>query len=304
MLVQHGLKTVARSWCSCCLLFVTLFLVSQGVLPLNLWCSPLRLVPVMLGWSRRNPWPWMLSLCACEWPQSSPVNVRPSSLRTGPETTMSWMCGVSWTAGKCTDFLIFFADHNVVFLLPLYKPVLRCHKPQTYSANQWLEDAMAQLQGPFACIDWDIFESNLEARAITDYIKYCISILFQQYHSELLRDIQTPPTTPTIVLGRNKKPLNVWTLTGCDPKPKLPAINDPISFTDDLNTFHTRFDTINSSEGCRVLLETLPLPEGCRCCLVFLVYTAGAKQAMTWWRLGKVLKGSWWHCHTCIFQWQ
>lgn len=50
------------------------------------------------------------------------------------------------------------------------------------------------------------------------------------------------------------------TLTGHDPKPKLAAITDPISFAGNLNTFYTRFDTMNYSEECKTILDTLPHP--------------------------------------------
>lgn len=38
-----------------------------------------------------------------------------------------------------------YSDHNVVFLLPQYKPELKRIKPQTHSITQWSEDAIAQL---------------------------------------------------------------------------------------------------------------------------------------------------------------
>lgn len=50
-------------------------------------------------------------------------------------------------------------------------------------------------------------------------------------------------------------------LTGLDPKPKLTAITDPISFAETLNTFYTRFDTVDFTKECKALLETLPILE-------------------------------------------
>ncbi|KAK0130744.1 hypothetical protein N1851_034591 [Merluccius polli] len=35
------------------------------------------------------------------------------------------------------------ADHNIVFLLPQYKQLLKRDKPATYSITQWSEDATA-----------------------------------------------------------------------------------------------------------------------------------------------------------------
>ncbi|KAI2664123.1 RNA-directed DNA polymerase from mobile element jockey [Labeo rohita] len=46
-----------------------------------------------------------------------------------------------------------FSDHNVIFLLPQYKPKLKRIKPTIYSATLWSEDAIEQLQGSLACTD-------------------------------------------------------------------------------------------------------------------------------------------------------
>lgn len=66
-----------------------------------------------------------------------------------------------------------FTDHNVVFLLPYYRQVLKRHNPQTYSIIQWLEDDTMQLQGSFACRDWDIFDCNLNERVFV-ITEFCI----------------------------------------------------------------------------------------------------------------------------------
>ena len=201
-----------------------------------------------------------------------------------------------------------FSDHNVVFLLPHYKPVLKRHKPQNCSINQWSEGAITQLQGSLACTDWDIFDGNLDERVsvITDYIKFCISTTipvktfkkypnskpwithhinhrlkekqeaFQQQDWVSLKIISRQVKNDIIMaklkykekLEQEFSTMNtkeafqkVRTLTGYDPKPKLAAITDPAKFAEDLNTFYTRFDTINCSEECKELLETLPIPE-------------------------------------------
>lgn len=65
------------------------------------------------------------------------------------------------------------ADHNIVVLLPQYTEVLKRHKPETYSVNHWSEEAIADLQGSLACIDWMVFDIDIEI--ITDYIKFCMA---------------------------------------------------------------------------------------------------------------------------------
>ncbi|GAA6215221.1 A disintegrin and metalloproteinase with thrombospondin motifs 17 isoform X1 [Lates japonicus] len=69
------------------------------------------------------------------------------------------------------------ADHNMICLLPVYRQELKRIKPQIYSAPQWTEDAIAQLQGSLACTDWEIFEGDLDHRVstVTDYINFCIT---------------------------------------------------------------------------------------------------------------------------------
>lgn len=56
------------------------------------------------------------------------------------------------------------ADHNIVFLLPQYRQLLKREKPVTYSITQWTEDITAQLQGSFACTDWSIFDGDLDKK--------------------------------------------------------------------------------------------------------------------------------------------
>lgn len=69
------------------------------------------------------------------------------------------------------------SDHNTNVLLPHYRPVMKQHKPQTFSSPQWSEDNTAHLQGALACTDWDIFDGSFEQTItiITDYIAFCIN---------------------------------------------------------------------------------------------------------------------------------
>lgn len=138
------------------------------------------------------------------------------------------MCGVSWTAGECADFLIFFADHNVVFLLTLYKPVLK----QTPDLERHPVDAMAQLQ-EFLVHAWTgIFLRSTWRRG-------CLPLLITSSSVFI--------TCITIPLRTLKRYLYLY--------------------------LYTQFDTISSSEECRVLLETLAIPEGFRSCLVCASFT-------------------------------
>lgn len=69
-------------------------------------------------------------------------------------------------------------DHSMVCLFPHYRQERKRQKPQSYSASQWTEDAITQLQGSLACITLDIFEGDLNEKLsiITGYIKFCIDL--------------------------------------------------------------------------------------------------------------------------------
>lgn len=49
----------------------------------------------------------------------------------------------------------------------------------------------------------------------------------------------------------------IRTLTGQESKFGLTAITKPTSFAEDLNIFYSRFDTVDCSDRCKALLETL-----------------------------------------------
>lgn len=51
-------------------------------------------------------------------------------------------------------------DHNVIHLLPVYKPRLKQRRPVIRRVSQWSEDAIACLQGCFACTDWEVWMSR------------------------------------------------------------------------------------------------------------------------------------------------
>lgn len=64
------------------------------------------------------------------------------------------------------------ADHNVICLLPLYWQELKCYKPQCYSAPQWLEDAIAHLQGSLTCTDLRVLMVILMTESLRVQIQY------------------------------------------------------------------------------------------------------------------------------------
>lgn len=110
-------------------------------------------------------------------------NVLPSFQRnvdipTRKENTLD-MCYGNITDAFCVRSYppLGLADHNIICLLLLYRQQLKRHKPQCYSAPQWSEGAIAQLQGSLACTDWSIFDGSLNERVsvISDYIKVCIN---------------------------------------------------------------------------------------------------------------------------------
>lgn len=67
---------------------------------------------------------------------------------TRKHNTLDLCCGtISDAFIAHAHALLGYSDHNVVFLLPHYKPELKRDKPHIHLATFWSEDAITQLQG-------------------------------------------------------------------------------------------------------------------------------------------------------------
>ena len=64
------------------------------------------------------------------------------------------------------------ADHNLVNLLPKYRPLVQRQKPKTIAIQEWNDDSLKHLQGSLECTDWDMF---IEAASSLDELTDTIS---------------------------------------------------------------------------------------------------------------------------------
>lgn len=77
-----------------------------------------------------------------------------------------------------------YSDHISVFLIPAYRPIVRCTKPLQKQVKIWPAGAISALQDCFESTDWHIFKeaatyddsTNLEeyTSSVTSYISKCI----------------------------------------------------------------------------------------------------------------------------------
>lgn len=68
------------------------------------------------------------------------------------------------------------SDHNTVYLVPTYKPILKETKPEHWSV--WSTESSQHIQDCFHCTDWDMFRescSDLDelTETVTAYINFC-----------------------------------------------------------------------------------------------------------------------------------
>lgn len=69
-----------------------------------------------------------------------------------------------------TRFPIANSDHNTVYLIPIYKTVLKSFKPKSKTVAVWLNDNVESLKGCFLCTDWTVFHCqhiDIATEAIT-----------------------------------------------------------------------------------------------------------------------------------------
>ncbi|KAJ8028790.1 hypothetical protein HOLleu_31125 [Holothuria leucospilota] len=74
------------------------------------------------------------------------------------------------------------ADHNLVLLLPKYRPVVQRLKPRVINIKQWSADAEDCLRDCFDSTDWSLFiDSSSDIHDLTEtissYIKFCEDLI-------------------------------------------------------------------------------------------------------------------------------
>ena len=69
------------------------------------------------------------------------------------------------------------SDHNVVYLVPTYKPKLKRNKPERKTIRVWSPDSIEGLKACFDCTMWEEFQQDSLDETVTvttDYIGFCV----------------------------------------------------------------------------------------------------------------------------------
>ncbi|XDV19566.1 hypothetical protein PO909_025015 [Leuciscus waleckii] len=77
------------------------------------------------------------------------------------------------------------SDHNVVYLVPMYKSVLKRHKVERRMVPVWTENSVHCLQDCFSVTDWDVFKNacpDLDelTETVSAYISFCEEMIIPQ----------------------------------------------------------------------------------------------------------------------------
>lgn len=77
------------------------------------------------------------------------------------------------------------SDHNIVYLVPSFKPVLKRQKPERRLVPVWSEEFIERLQDCYACTDWDVFKNSCESvdeltETVSDYVTFCEGLIIQK----------------------------------------------------------------------------------------------------------------------------
>ncbi|PIK37315.1 hypothetical protein BSL78_25853 [Apostichopus japonicus] len=73
------------------------------------------------------------------------------------------------------------ADHNLINLLPKYRPIVQRQKPSTVTVQQWNEDSLEHLRAALDATDWNAFmdaawDLDELTETVSDYINFCVEL--------------------------------------------------------------------------------------------------------------------------------
>ncbi|KAJ8031957.1 hypothetical protein HOLleu_25335 [Holothuria leucospilota] len=102
------------------------------------------------------------------------------------------------------------SGHNLVFLQPKYRPLVKRQKPQFISVKQWNSDAIGKHQGALECTDWDVFihsNSDLDSlvQTVIDYISFCTELAVPTRRIKIFPNNKPLITKPVKVIMNKKK---------------------------------------------------------------------------------------------------
>lgn len=103
------------------------------------------------------------------------------------------------------------SDHNLVSLVPKYRPLVQREPPVTRSVLSWTKEAWDSLKGCFDCTDWSVFTQaaqnvNELAETVCDYVNFCVDSCVPRKTVKVFAN-NKPWVTKNIkeVLNRKKK---------------------------------------------------------------------------------------------------
>lgn len=103
------------------------------------------------------------------------------------------------------------SDHNTVFLIPVYKTVLKRYKAETKYIRKWSDDSSLALQGCFDCTNWEVFESScFDIYDLTDvvssYIYFFEDMLIPQKTVQTFANMKPwiTKSIKSLIIERNK----------------------------------------------------------------------------------------------------
>ena len=71
------------------------------------------------------------------------------------------------------------SDHNLVQLIPKYRPLVQREPIVTRTIKEWSADAVENLKGSLDCTDWDVFvdsasDINELTESVSGYVEFCV----------------------------------------------------------------------------------------------------------------------------------
>ena len=85
------------------------------------------------------------------------------------------------------------SDHNLVSLLPRYRPCMQRELSVMKTVSKWTKDAWNALKGCFDCTDWSVFtdtsDVNEPADTVCEYINFCVESKKVKIYQQNSRDL-------------------------------------------------------------------------------------------------------------------
>ena len=83
------------------------------------------------------------------------------------------------------------SDHNIVQLIPRYRPLVQREPTVTRAVKEWSDDAVEKLKGSLDCTDWDVSvnsssDINELNESVCGYTDFCVECTIPQKTVKML----------------------------------------------------------------------------------------------------------------------